>query len=180
MPASTPTPAHRPALFAQTELATHEAWSRLGVRKPKAAALLHLLVSRMSHQNAVVISQKTLAKLMGCSLDTIQRATAELVKDRWIQAVRVNGPGSVLAHVINSRVAWTDKRENLRLAAFTAEVVADAEDQPETTLSTAELRRIPVLFPGEQQLPTGDGEPPPSEPALPGLEPDLPVIGSAQ
>jgi hypothetical protein len=37
-----------------------------------------------------------------------------------------------------------------------------------------ELRRIPVLFPGEQQLPTGDGLPPPSQPSIPGLEPDLP------
>jgi hypothetical protein len=59
---------------------------------------------------------------------------------------------------------------------FTAQVVADAEDQPPETLERKDLRRIPVLYRGEQQLPTGDGEPPPSEPPLPGFEADLPSI----
>ena len=35
-----------------------------------------------------------------------------------------------------------------------------------------------MLFPGERQLPTGDGEDPPSQPALPDMEPDLPAIHS--
>lgn len=36
--------------------------------------------------------------------------------------------------------------------------------------------KLPRMFPGEQQLPAGPGLPPPSEPALPGLEADLPAI----
>ena len=37
------------------------------------------------------------------------------------------------------------------------------------------LRRVPSLLRDEQQLPSGDGLPPPSEPTLPGMEPDLPA-----
>jgi hypothetical protein len=132
----------------------------------------------MAHQNVIVVSQKTLAKLMECSVDTVQRATAELVREQWVQVVRLNGPGTVLAYVVNARVAWGEKRDQLHLATFSAQVVADAEDQPAETLERKDLRRIPVLYPGEQQLPTGDGEPPPFEPALPGFEADLPAIES--
>src|SRR3546814_5831955 len=37
------------------------------------------------------------------------------------------------------------------------------------------LHRLPNLFPGERQLPSGPGLPPPSEPSLQGMEPDLPA-----
>ena len=47
-------------------------------------------------------------------------------------------------------------------------------------LGHADLRRIPTLYPGEQQLPTGPGEEPPSQPSIPGLEPDLPALTEAQ
>lgn len=144
--------------------------------KPRAAALLHHLVANMGHQNVVVVPQKTLAKLMGCSIDTIQRAIAELIKEQWIQVIRLNGPGTVSAYVVNATVAWGEKREHIgRLAVFHAQVIADADDQPESVLERRKLRRIPTLYPGEEQIPAGDGLPPPSQPALPGMEPDLPA-----
>jgi len=31
------------------------------------------------------------------------------------------------------------------------------------------------MYPGERQLPIGDGLPPPSQPLIPGMEPDLPA-----
>jgi hypothetical protein len=55
-------------------------------------------------------------------------------------------------------------------------VVADFDDQDEALLGHDELRRIPTLYPGEQQLPAGPGEPPPSQTILDGMEPDLPFI----
>ena len=165
-----------PRQWVQTSREAHEAWGRMINSKPRAAALLHHLIASMGSRNIVVVSQKTLAKLMGCSVDTVQRATAVLVQERWIQTVRLNGPGTVLAFAINSRVAWGEKRDHLHLASFTAEVLVDAADQPAETLERQELRRIPVLYAGEQLLPAGDGEPPPSEPALPGFEADLPGI----
>jgi len=37
------------------------------------------------------------------------------------------------------------------------------------------LRRLPTLYPGEQQLPSGEGLSPPSQPHFDGMEPNLPA-----
>ena len=49
--------------WVQTERAGHEAWAKLTMESPKAAAVMHHLVANMGHQNAVVISQRTLSKI---------------------------------------------------------------------------------------------------------------------
>ncbi len=165
----------KPGQWVQTERKAHEAWAGLIARKPRAAMLLHHLVANMGHQNAVVVSQKTLAKLMGMSERTVRYAVADLVAERWIQIVKLNGPGTVSAYVVNDQVAWGQPRNQLRLSTFSASVVADAEDQDPLTLESMDLRRIPSLFPGERQLPAGPGEEPPSQTILEGFEPDLPT-----
>lgn len=165
---------HKPGQWVQTERRAHEAWANLIARKPRAAELLHHLVAQMGHQNAVVVPQGVLAKLMGRSLDTVQRAVRDLVAERWIQVVRI-GKGKEAAYVVNDRVAWGQPRDQLRLSVFSATVIADLADQDTASLDHVDLRRIPALFPGERQLPMGDGEPPPSQPSLDGLEPDLPT-----
>lgn len=164
-----------PRTWVQTERAAHEAWAMLIASHPRAAALLHHLVARMGPQNAVVVSQKTLAKLMGCGVRTVQRAVAALAKDRWIQIVQLNGPGTVSAYVINDRVAWGQARgAKPHVSAFSAMVVADIEDQPAETLHHDDLRTIPSLYANEEQLPSGPSDEPPSQGVLPGLEPPLP------
>ncbi len=167
--------AKRPGQWVQTERKAHEAWAQLIARKPRAAALAHILVANMQHQNAVIVPQAVLAKLMGCSVDTIQRAIRDLVAERWIQVVRL-GKGKEAAYVVNDRVAWAQSRSDLRLSTFSATVVADVEDQDAATLDSADLRRIPTLYAGEMQLPAGPGEDPPSQPHLDGMEPDLPAL----
>ena len=166
---------NKPGHWVQTERKAHEAWARLIARKPRAAELLHHLVAQMGHQNAVVIPQAVLAKLMNRSVDTVQRAVKDLVAGGWIQVVRL-GRGKEAAYVVNDRVAWGQPRDQLRLSVLSASVVADFDDQDEALLGHGDLRRIPTLYPGELQLPTGPGEEPPSQPALDGLEPDLPHI----
>lgn len=136
--------------------------------------LLHHLVANMQTQNAVVVSQKTLAKMMGVHERTVRRAVTDLVEEQWIQVVRI-GNGKEAAYVVNDRVAWGQPRDQLRLSVFSAAIVADFEDQDQALLGSGELRKIPTLFPGERQLPTGPGEPPPSQPSIEGLEPDLPA-----
>lgn len=175
------TPAkHKPGQWVQVERKASEAWARLCVKKPSAAAVLHHLVANMGHQNAVVIPQKVLAKLIGVSDRTVRTAIADLVADKWISVVKLNGPGTVAAYVVNDRVAWGQRRDQLCLSVFSATIVADRDDQDEALLGHADLRRIPTLYPGEQQLPTGPGEEPPSQPPIPGLEPDLPALTEAQ
>ena len=164
---------HKPGQWVQTERKAHEAWAKLISRKPRAAELLHHLVAQMGEQNAVVIPQKVLAQLMGRSVPTVERAVRDLAAERWIQVVRI-GKGKEAAYVVNDRVAWGQPRDQLRLSVFSATVVASLEDQDTASLDHVDLRRIPTLFPGERQLPVGDGEPPPSQPSFDGLEPDLP------
>ena len=133
--------------------------------------LMHHLVARMGHQNAVVASQKTLAKLMGCTPRTVQNALNDLVQDNWIQVVQIGTAGSVNAYVINSEVAWGERRDQIgRLAVFTATVVVDADDQSAATLEHKQLRTLPIIYPPEFAMPHGEGEPG-AQISLPGFEP---------
>lgn len=160
--------------WVQTEREAHEAWAKLLRNSPRAAELLHLLVARVGRHNAVVISQKTLAALMGRSRDTVKRAVTELRAGRWIEVRQIGDRGTTNAYILNDRVAWQGKRDGIRYSLFSAQVIVSEAEQPDDIDDQAPLRRTPTLYPGEQQLPTGDGLPPPSEPEFPGMEPDLP------
>ncbi|MCP4066591.1 helix-turn-helix domain-containing protein (plasmid) [Sulfitobacter faviae] len=144
---------------------------------PNAAMLMHLLVARVGEHNAVVVSQKTMAKIMGRHVNTVKTAFKTLRDRNWIEIRQVGERGTVNAYIINDRVAWTGKRDGIRYSLFSAAVVVSDEEQPDRDqLGQQEpLRRVPSLLRDEQQLPSGDGLPPPSEPTLPGMEPDLPA-----
>lgn len=162
--------------WVQTERKAHEAWAILIGSKPKAAQLMHLLVANMDRKGAVVASQKTLAEMMGCSVATVKRSLKALTDDNWLDVARIGSErGGVNAYLVNRRVAWADKRENQRYAAFDARIIVSASEQDPATLEATEpLRQLPQL--GETQLPTGDGVDPPSQPSLDGMEPDLPAL----
>lgn len=146
----------------------------LTTRSPRAAAMAHYLVANMESSGAVVASYATLAKITGMSVATVRRAIDDLKADRWVEVVQIGGKGGANAFVINSRVGWAQGRDKLHLAAFSARVIADREEQ--ACIDDAPLRRIPTLMPGERQLPSGPGEEPPSQPSIEGLEPDLPAV----
>lgn len=168
-----------PKTWVQTERTAHEAWGLLIKKSPRAASLLHMLVANMGSQNAIVASQATLAKMIGCDPRTIRRAIEDLIADNWIQCVSMGGAGTVNAYVVNDQVAWGEKRDNMRMSLFTARVIADIDDQSEGRVSRSQLRKIPVIYPNEKQLPSGPGAEPPSQPAIPGMEPDLPSLSGA-
>lgn len=161
--------------WVQTERQAHEAWAQLIAEKPRAAQLLHLLVANMNRHGALVASHQTLAELANVSVSTIKRAVADLVGGSWIQTARIGSErGGALAYIVNRRVAWADRRENMHFALFDARVLVSASEQD--FLDGPQLRQIPTIYPGEQQLPSGPGEPPPSQPTLGGMEPDLPAL----
>src|SRR3546814_1240696 len=85
--------------------------------------------------------------------------------------------GTVNAHIINDRVAWSGKRDGLRYSLLSAAVIISEAEQPdfEELGQQAPLRRLPSLFRDERQLPSGPGTPPPAQPLLDGMEPDLPA-----
>jgi len=143
---------------------------------------MHILTARVGEHNAVVVSQKTLAELMKCSRRTVQRAVDVLVQDRWIELRQIGENGTVNAHIINDRVAWSGKRDGIRYSLFSAAVIVSDEEQPdrEQLDNQQPLRRLPSLFRDERQMPAGDGLPPPSQPFLSGMEPELPALDSEE
>lgn len=163
--------------WVQTELAAHEQWAKLAVANPRASSVLHVLLAQMGRSNAVVASQRTLAKLAGCSVRTLQYALAALREGNWIEVRQIGPTGTACAYIINDRVAWYGNREGMRYSLFSANVVISEDEQPDRDeLGRQEpLHRLPDIFPGERQLPSGPGLPPPSEPSFPGMEPDLPA-----
>jgi hypothetical protein len=160
--------------WVQTERKTHEAWGQLTKTSPRAAALAHFLVANMDRTGALVAAWATLADLTGMSPATVRRAADDLKAGSWIEVVQIGGKGGANAFVINSRVAWSQTRDRLPTARFTAQVLAARGDQQQ--LADAPLRRLPLLRQDELQLPTGPGEDPPAQPSFPGLEPDLPAV----
>ena len=163
--------------WVQTDRAAHERWAQLAIANPRASSVLHVLVAQMGRHNAIVASQTTLAKAAHCSLPTLKRALSILREQGWIEVRQIGPTGTACAYIINDRVAWTGKRDGIRYSLFSAAVLIADDEQPDREELGAQpaLHRLPNLFPGERQLPSGPGLPPPSEPSLPGMEPDLPA-----
>ena len=167
--------------WVQTERKAHEAWAKLGGTHPRSAQLMHFLVANMDKQGALVISQKTLASMMECSVDTVKRALNPLKKDNWIEVVRIgSSKGGANAYIVNRRVAWADKRENQRYAIFDARIVVSSSEQEELIENQEKLKKLPTMGFSEIQLPSGDGEDPPSQQILPEMLPDIPALKSKE
>lgn len=164
--------------WVQTERAAHEAWIGLIDRSPLAAKIMHLFANRVGDKNAVVVSQGTIAKLLKAHRRSVNRAIALLEQDRWIEIRQIGVNATVNAYVLNDRTVWHGSRDGLRLSLFSATVVVAADEQPdaEDLGRQPPLRKLPMIFPGERQLPVGNGLPPPSQPSIPGMETDLPAI----
>jgi hypothetical protein len=128
----------------------------------------------MGNGNAVVMPHVVISELSGLSISTIKRALTVLEQGKWIQVLKI-GKGKESAYVINDRVAWTQAREKLYTSTFTASIVLNRADQSEKTLSADPLKQLPQVFSGETQVPNGKGKEPPAQPALTGLEHELPV-----
>jgi hypothetical protein len=163
--------------WVQTDRVAHERWAQLAIANPRASSVLHVLVAQMGRHNAIVASQTTLAKASRCSLPTLKRALSILREQGWIEVRQIGPTGTACAYIINDRVAWTGKRDGIRYSLFSAAVLIADDEQPDREELGAQpaLHCLPNLFPGERQLPSGPGLPPPSEPSFPGMEPDLPA-----
>ena len=162
--------------WVQVERAAMERWAQMAVENPRAASVMHVIVAKMGRNNALITSQQNLARLSRCSVRTLQRALAVLRESNWLEIRQIGPTGTACAYVVNDRVAWSGKRDGIRYSLFSAAVLLSDDEQPdqEELGDQPPLERLPILYPGERQLPTGPGEPPPSQPSFPGLEPDLP------
>lgn len=162
-----------PGPWVQVDRKALEKWAMLIAENASAGQLLMTMISRMGRSNALVASQQALVEASGLGRSTVYRALKTLKERNWVEIVQIGPNKSSSAYVINSRVAWTGNTEGKRYSMFDAAVLVSESEQPE--IQTGELEHIPEIFTGEQQLPTGDGLEPPSEPAIPGLEHDFPA-----
>lgn len=179
LPSAVPAVTRAHGTWVQTDRSAHEAWAQfLGLKGATAASrVLHILIARMGERNAVVISQGALADELQVDPRTVRRAIAMLRDHNWIQTVSLGGAKSgVQGYIVNSRVAWQGARDGIRHSVFDATVYAtEKEQEPGTIDDQAPLHRLPKLYPGEMQLPSGEGLPPVSQPFFDGMEPDLPA-----
>ena len=164
--------------WVQTERSAHEKISKLAVRNPRACSVLHVLIAQMGRHNALIVSLPNLAKLAGTSRSTLLRALAVLRDESWIEVRQIGSSGTTNAYIVNDRVAWSGPRDGIRYSLFSAAVLVSDDEQPDKDQLGVQptLAQIPEMYPGERQLPSGKGLPPPSEPSLPGMEPDLPFL----
>ena len=146
-----------------------ERWSKLAVSNPRAAAIMMLMTSQRGRNNALIVSQATLAKMAGCGLNTLKRALSVLKEGNWIEVRQIGRTGTACAYIVNDRVAWSGARDGIRYSLFSAAVIVSDDEQPDQHEIGAQppLERVPSLLPGERQLPVGEGLPPPSQPDLP-------------
>jgi hypothetical protein len=162
----------------QTERAAHEKWAKLISTHPKAAALMHVIVGNMGRHNALVASIPNLQRMMGCSRNTVIRAIGVLRDQNWLEIRQLGAAGTTNVYIVNDRVAWSGNRDGIRYSLFSAAVLVSDDEQPDRAEIGAQppLERIPDMFPGDRQLPTGPGMDPPAQPSIDGLEPDLPAL----
>lgn len=114
----------------------------LAFQSPAARKLLTNLVKAMNKQNAVMVSQESLAKLTGLSKPTIKRSVALLREQKWIDVLKV---GTANVYRVNSGVFWTARADG-RWASFSAEVLLNFDEQDEQTKAQkAQLRHIPFV-----------------------------------
>lgn len=66
------------------------------------------LLERMTKQNAVVVSQGTLAEILNYDKSTISRAVKVLRTENWVQVVNI---GTSFGYLVNNRVAWRDRSD---------------------------------------------------------------------
>jgi Fe2+ or Zn2+ uptake regulation protein len=115
----------------------------LAQHAPSAHTVLWTLVQEMNKQNAVMISQDSLAKLTKLSIPTVKRAVAMLREQQWLEVLKV---GTANVYRVNSEVFWQDRADG-RWTSFQAQVVANFDEQDEVTkkMPSVRTRHIPLV-----------------------------------
>lgn len=131
----------------------------LAIRSPAAMGTLMYMVNHMSRSNALVVSQKAMAKELGISLKSVGNSVKLLATHHFIETIKV---GNTSVYVVNSRVAWQGER-GARYAAFGADVIALESEQDHPIDGQPELKSVPQLRQGERVLVGNDAIDPPDQ-----------------
>lgn len=107
---------------------------------PNALPVLLILLEKMNKQNAILISQKALSQITGKTRQTISKAIKALKEGKYIQVIKV---GNANIYVVNSSIAWKNSN-NKKYQAFSAQVVADIDEQIEENWKNIKLKQLPM------------------------------------
>jgi Fe2+ or Zn2+ uptake regulation protein len=133
----------------QLEKKVGQELQKLAVKHPVAMGTLMYLANNMGRNNALAVSQAVIAKKVGVSLVSVNRAIKLLDDHRFIEVIKV---GNLCIYRVNTRVAWQGHRGE-RFAYFTADVIAfEQEQSTELDDNKAPLKQVPVLQDGERVL----------------------------
>lgn len=131
----------------------------LAIRSPAAMGTLMYMVNHMSRSNALVVSQKAMAKELGISLKSVGNSVRLLADHHFIETIKV---GNTSVYVVNSRVAWQGER-GARFAAFGADVIAIESEQDRPIDELPPLKSVPQLREGERVLVGNEPMDPPDQ-----------------
>jgi len=145
---------------------------KLTAKSPSATRILLFLTQRMTRQNAIVVSQKTLSEILGISTMTVKRSIDLLREENWVQVVKT---GNSFGYLVNSKVAWRS-HQSKRYAYFNAEVIVSETEQAQTVeeLENQPLKHIPNVKVGEMMISDDADLPPPDQKDL--IDPDFETV----
>ena len=121
---------------------------KLAITSPTSMGTLMYLLNHMSRSNALVVSQKAIAKELGISLKSVGNSIKLLTDHNFIETIKV---GNTSIYRVNSRVAWQGNRGE-RFAYFGADVIALENEQDREIDGRPPLKTVPVLHEGERLL----------------------------
>lgn len=152
----------KPSTFGwlQLEKKAAKELQNLAIRSPAAMGTLMYMVNHMSRSNALVVSQKAMAKELGISLKSVGNSVKLLAAHHFIETIKV---GNTSVYVVNSRVAWQGER-GARFAAFGADVIAiESEQDGPIDQERPPLKSVPQLRSGERFLVGNEAMDPPDQ-----------------
>lgn len=104
---------------------------------PLAMNILYFLMKNANNYNAVIVSQKTLAEILGKSIRSIATAIKVLKEHNFID-VRKDGRGNI--YMINSNVSWKSYGSNHKFAEFNAKVIFSEQEMQGIELNKTYIR----------------------------------------
>jgi hypothetical protein len=99
---------------------------KLMLEYPTAANVFMFLVENMGDDNALIVSQSTMADYMGLSRRTIQSATNYLFDNKYIDILKT---GTSNIYCINADIAWQQSHSKKKFAKFAARVIISESEQ---------------------------------------------------
>lgn len=109
---------------------------------PLAIRVFMLLTKEMNKENKIIVSQQTLAQLLGVTRQSVSNAIKELVEKNMFTILKT---GSSSVYCLNADVVWSDRADKKKYASFRATVlVSEKEQNPPTKVKKTKVNRIDI------------------------------------